>query len=406
MNTENSNLPVNIQEFTNIMQTAPDVLRRNETSVSACNSAGQTLIDTIESFGGIISDELDAEVAKYIDKTKLTIKNMNERRKPLTQLLSAVAKRFTSLESDIDLKSPDSIPAKLQKSRDQYAAKKLAEQKAREEAARKAQALENEKASYRKDLVILLETEFSAYVSKHIAYFQGLYDRATLDNYSEKFNEMQKVSSAFSWTDFISTIKDGITTYYMSADQRQAIKGEVAHAKKKEFAERYTFEIDEMKISLLERMPSKRKALEEEYILRQQDAEAAAKAEEDRKAREAEAARKADEERKRQEEAARQKAEAEKQSAEAQAAFGFMAESAPESQIKAKVKKKIVVNNPRGFVEIYQLWLTKEGFNLPIPELEKIHKKMVTFCEKEANKDGGEMIKSAFIEYIEDVKAK
>lgn len=406
MNTENNNLPVNTQEFANIMQTAPAVLTRNEKSVFACNTAGKTLLDTIESLGGINNDEFDKEVSEYIKKVKVTVEEMNTRRKPLTQLLQAVTKRFTSLESEIDLKTAESIPSKLQKLRDQYAARKLAEQKAKEEAARRAQAIENEKASYKADITVLLDNAYSSYVENHISYINGLYERTTLDNYGDQLKKLTEVSALFVWANFVQSVKDNITTYYLSADVRTGIKNEVATSKKSEYSERYPFEIEDLKVSLIERMPSKRKALEEEYILRQQDAEAAAKAEEARKTREAEQTRKAEEERKRQEEETKRKVEAEKQAAEAQAAFNFMNEAAPVSQVKAKVKKKIVVNNPRGFVEIYQLWITKEGFNLPIPELEKIHKKMISFCEKEANKDGGEIIKSAFVQYEDDVKAK
>lgn len=60
---------------------------------------------------------------------------MNKRRKPLTQLLATVSKSFTSLESAIDIKSVTTIPYKLQQARNRYAAKKLAEQKRREEEA-------------------------------------------------------------------------------------------------------------------------------------------------------------------------------------------------------------------------------------------------------------------------------
>ena len=51
------------------------------------------------------------------------------------------------------------------------------------------------------------------------------------------------------------------------------------------------------------------------------------------------------------------------------------------------------------------MWFLGEGASLSIDELEKIHKKMLTFCEKKANKDN-EFITSAFVEYIDDVKAK
>lgn len=406
MSTENSTLPVNVQEFTTVMQSAPDVLAKNETSVSKCNAAGQSLIDTIEGFGGINSDELDQAVAEYIKKTKTTVENMNTRRKPLTQLLTAISKSFTSLESAIDIKASGTIPYKLQDARNKYAEKKIKEQKEREEAARRVQALETEKASYRSDLTILLDGFYSKYVEKHISYLNGVYERVDLSNYNEKFKELKEASAVFSWADFVQGVKDNITTFYLGAEDRTTIKNDVATGKKKEYAERYRFEIEELVYSLVERMPSKRKALEEEAVLKQQDAEAAAKAENERKQREADEAAKAEAERRQQEELAKQKAEAEKQANDAQAAFNFMSATMPDAPVKAKVQKKIKVNSPKGFMEIYQLWFIKEGFNLTMDELEKAHKKMITFCEKEANRDGGETIKSALVEYVDDVKAK
>ena len=54
---------------------------------------------------------------------------------------------------------------------------------------------------------------------------------------------------------------------------------------------------------------------------------------------------------------------------------------------------------------LYQMWFTKERVNMTNDELDKVHKKMITFCEKMANKDG-ETIQSPFIQYVDDVKAK
>ena len=105
MDTQANNSLIKVEEFNQIMQSAPATLQRNQTSVSTCNQAGQTLLDTIEAEGGISSDELDAKVSEYLAKTKITIENMNKRRKPLTQLLATVSKSFTSLESAIDVKS-------------------------------------------------------------------------------------------------------------------------------------------------------------------------------------------------------------------------------------------------------------------------------------------------------------
>ena len=279
METTKANLPaLNVQEFTNIMQSAPDTLARNEHSVSACNSAGKALIDTIEANGGIDSEELDAEVSKYIEKVKITIKNMNERRKPITQLLQAVSKHFTGLESEIDLKG-DTIPARLQTFRNEYAAKKLAEQKRREEEARRMQMIENEKASYRSDLTLLLEGIFSEYSRYAVAKIQRLYDGATLENYDENLRSIQGESTEFNWSDFAAGVKDNIPLSYLTQEQRNEIKMNVVKTIREDMARRYADVLLDVRQSLLDRMPSKRKALEEEAELAKQNAELARKAE-------------------------------------------------------------------------------------------------------------------------------
>ena len=75
------------------------------------------------------------------------------------------------------------------------------------------------------------------------------------------------------------------------------------------------------------------------------------------------------------------------------------------NKTKAKVKKKIQLTNPQGFLQVYQMWFTREGINMSMEDLEKVHKKMITYCEKVMNKDGEE-INSAYVKYIDDVTAK
>lgn len=77
MDTQANNSLIKVEEFNQIMQSAPATLQRNQTSVSDCNQAGQTLLDTIEAAGGINSDELDEKVSEYLAKTKITVENMN-----------------------------------------------------------------------------------------------------------------------------------------------------------------------------------------------------------------------------------------------------------------------------------------------------------------------------------------
>ena len=96
---------------------------------------------------------------------------------------------------------------------------------------------------------------------------------------------------------------------------------------------------------------------------------------------------------------------AEKATAEVQAAFDFSAASMSPTPTKAKIKKKIQVTNPQGFMQVYQMWFMREGINMSMEDLEKIHKKMISYCEIIANKDG-ERIQYAFVKYVDDVTAK
>lgn len=405
MDTQNNNLPFKANEVISILQTAPDILTRNEASVSACTNAGKALLDTIEGNGGIGSDEIDTAVQEYIEKSKKTVENMNSRRKPLTQMLTAIGKRFTSLEGIIDPKATGSIPYRLQAERNKYAAKKLEEQKRREEEARKRQLAENEKAQYRADIALLLDTVYATYVERHINALNGIFNRATLATYGDVCRQVTQANTAFVWTDFTKNVVDNKQTFYMDGLTREEIKREVASLKKKELSDRYSFEMEGLKQDLIDRLPSLRKQLEEQEELRRTNASEAARQEEERKRNEAEERKRQEEERKRKEQEAKNKAEAERTAAEVQAAFNFSAESMPTTPPKAKVKKKIEVNNPQGFMQVYQMWFLREGVNLSMDELEKIHKKMITFCEKMANKDG-ELIQSAFVRYVDDVTAK
>ena len=176
----------------------------------------------------------------------------------------------------------------------------------------------------------------------------------------------------------------------MDAETRKAIKNEVAIQKKKDFTERYRFEIEGTKQDLIDKLPSLRKQLEEQEELRRTNAVEAARMEEERK---------------QQEEEAKAKAAAEKSAAEVQAAFDFSAASMSPTPTKAKVKKKIQITNPQGFMQVYQMWFMREGINMSMEDLEKVHKKMITYCEKVVNKDG-EQIQSAYVKYIDDVTAK
>lgn len=404
--TQTANLPIKVEEFTSIIQTAPDMLSKNQNSVVRCNDAGKTLLDTIEGAGGIItSDDLDAKVSDFIDKAKVTVKKMNERRSPLTQLLTRVAKEFTTLENEINPTNASSIPARLQVFRNNYAAKKLAEQKAREEAERKRQAEENEKSEYRADLSLSLQKYYSKHFEGKAVELSDLFSGLTLENFENDSKKIAEFSTVYDATEHFKGFKDEFRFVYLDEKAITAIKREVVPGLIIEYQTKFRNDIQSMKDDFVIRLASKKKELERIEELKKQDADAAIRAEAAAKEREAEAERNREADRKRREAEEKTRLEAQAAQADMLASFGATAAAIPTSIPDAKVTKKIKVNNAKGFLEVYQMWFLGEGASLSIDDLEKIHKKMLTFCEKKANKDN-EFITSAFVEYIDDVKAK
>lgn len=396
---------IKVEEFTNILQTAPGSLAKNQNSVARCNDAGKTLLDTIEANGGIDSDKLDTSVADFINKAKITVKKMNERRSPLTQLLTRIAKEFTTLENEINITNKDSIPARLQAYRDKYAAKKLAEQKAREEAERKRQAAENEKSEYRINLSLSIEKHYSRYFEDYSEKLTRLFSEINLQNFEQNASRIEQFSTVYPAREHFSKFLDLFNSVYLTKEDRQAIKQEIIPDLMQSCVKRYAEDMQNIKDDLILKLSSRKRELERIEKLKKQDADAAARAEAAAKEREAEAERTREAERKQRESEEKTRLEAQAAQADMFSAFSQTAAEIPTSIPDAKVTKKIKVNNAKGFLDVYQMWFLGEGASLSIEELEKVHKKMITFCEKKANKDK-EFLNSVFIEYVDDVKAK
>ena len=86
---------IKVEEFTSLIKSAPDALSKNKNSIMACNQAGQSILDTIEGEG--MTDTLDAKAAEYLKKVSVTIKNMQARRSPITQIFDRIRSIFTSV---------------------------------------------------------------------------------------------------------------------------------------------------------------------------------------------------------------------------------------------------------------------------------------------------------------------
>ncbi len=96
------------------------------------------------------------------------------------------------------------------------------EQKKRVAEARRIQLTENEKAQYKADITLLLDTTYANYVSRHIKALSGMYDHATLASYNDVCRQIKEANVTFNWTDFANNVKDTFKPFTWTRPPEQA----------------------------------------------------------------------------------------------------------------------------------------------------------------------------------------
>lgn len=383
-----------------IVSAAPQSYSDNKLSCERCISAGQSILNTITANGGM-TDELDKEAALFIEKARKTVKKMNEKRSPVTKLFDDIRREFTVIENAIDPTKADTIPYKLQQYRNQYAAKKRAEEEKRRQEEYKRQQAEQARVKLRQDIEGDFKTQFQTYLNQSINWLTAKDSSVTLENYNTVYSEVKNfsVSLPAGWLQNLHTLIR--IPGNVSVDELRQIETDTKERLGKQITEQYTAEIQDNKDFILDRLPSKKANLER---IAQADAADAARAKAEMEERQRKEAQEREAERKRREEEEKQKAEMARQQAEMSGLFAEQA-SMQNYQPKVKVTQKIELLNPEGIMPILSMWWSKEGCTLSVEELSKLFKKQITFCEKLANKDNV-YIENESVQYIDDVKAK
>lgn len=383
-----------------IVSAAPQSYSDNKLSCERCISAGQSILNTITASGGM-TDELDKEAALFIEKARKTVKKMNEKRSPVTKLFDDIRREFTVIENAIDPTKADTIPYKLQQYRNQYAAKKRAEEEKRRQEEYKRQQAEQARVKLRQDIEGDFKTQFQTYLNQSINWLTAKDSSVTLENYNTVYSEVKNFSASLP-SDWLQNLHTLIRIPgNVSVDELRQIETDTKERLGKQFTEQYTAEIQDNKDFILDRLPSKKANLER---IAQADAADAARAKAEMEERQRKEAQEREAERKRREEEEKQKVEMARQQAEMSGLFAEQA-SMQNYQPKVKVTQKIELLNPEGIMPILSMWWSKEGCTLSVEELSKLFKKQITFCEKLANKDSV-YIENESVQYIDDVKAK
>lgn len=388
--------PENMKE---IVMAAPGSYELNRKSRDNCVSFGQNILTAIQQQG--MNDDLDKQAAVFIEKARRTVKVMNERRSPVTKLFDQVRTAFTVIENEIDPSKSGTIGYQIQQLRNQYAAKKRAEEEqARREALARRQA-EEAARKFRMDVEDDFKQKFQDLVNSTLNKITEVDNHLTLENYDHSLASLRLIKATAedrvpAWIETLHTsrlIPMGVKV----ADVEKEIKQKLC----KQFCDQYLSEVGDTVDYTIDRLPSKRANLER---MAQANAEEAARIKAEMEARQRAEAERMEKERAAREAEEKRKAEMERKTAEMTSLFDGQA-AASTYQPKTKVTKRISLLNPEGIMPVISLWWSKEGCSLSVEELSKMFKKQIAFCEKLANKDEI-FIQNESVEYVEEVKAK
>ena len=389
--------PENMNE---IIQAAPKSYELNRISRDNCVNFGQNILHTIQQQG--MNDDLDRQAASFIEKARRTVKAMNERRSPVTKLFDQVRTAFTAIENEIDPAKSGTIGYQLQEFRNQYAAKKRAEEEKRLREEMERRQAEEAARKFRMDVEDDLKQQFQRLVNDAINQITTADNGLTLENYDNTL-ALLKSTKAYVDKGLPSEWFAKLRTFVRIPTGVNAaeIETEIKQKLHKQFIEQYMAEVGDTLDYTLDRLPSKKANLEK---IAKANAEEAARMKAEMEARQKAEAERIEKERAAHEAEERRKAELERKTVEMTSLFDGQA-AVSTYQPKTKVTKKIQLLNPEGIMPIISLWWSKEGCTLSVDELAKMFKKQIAFCEKLANKDEI-FIQNESVEYVDEVKAK
>lgn len=403
MTTEIAIIP--IEGALEIFQQAPLVLKQNQESSSKALAAGSALLNTIQAEG--MNDALDEACNDYLVKLKKSLTLMNDRRKPITQIMDEFKKFFTSEEAKLDPKGE--IYSTIQNYRNKYAEKKandIAEQKRQVQLkAEKDQAL----IVLRSDIEAQITKCFDAYVAEAKQKLSTNFEKVTLDNYEKAFEYFNRFIYAPAY-EYISNKLDeakysmAVISLKEYASIKESVFTNIVYTSQASLCDTL---INDYRISLLDKLPSKKAQLQEIAEAEKNNAAEAArlKAEQQLHAEQEQQRLKLEQEQKEKESAVM--AEGNKQAAITTSLFEASAEMAEVMTDARPVRESynIEVLKPAGWFPIISFYFEKEGNGKTPAELEKkTLLQMKTFCEKWAVKSDTK-IESPLLRYTETFKA-
>ncbi len=422
-----------VEVFKSTIDNAPVIVNQNQKSLQAATAFVDTLLQRSNQ-GNAMNDPLDKEMNDCQLKLRLTLKTMKERRAPITRIFDEVKSYYTNLENGLK-----TLDEQVQGVRNQYATEKARIAAEQERARQKKIALDQEKVSLKAGIEMQLKQYFYDYLDARQKELTRFFETITLANYTEAEVSIKRFNALYSKAHFEAFKPVNLSSRYLSADEKIEVYKAAAQGKFEGFCKEFEDTIKGLKELFLDKLPDKKKELEEIARLNQRSEEKGRKAEEMlRKAgtaqeiRDAKAAieqardsgfaadalaRQADEklrdelkrldnEKVTREASLTREAEVTKAAENTVNLFNAMQTAPAVNTDDIKEGYQIRIKNQGGWLPLIAKWFEKEGSSAPMEKIGSMTlNRMKLYCEKLAMTTG-EKVVSPFVEYTPVYAAK
>ena len=425
---ENNQVAI-IENSLDVLKTYPEILIANQTRKDKAIIVGNNILSAIANTG--MNPELDERAMKYLTNIATAKKEMNESRAAVTQIMDQLKGMFTTVENDLDVKKPGTIPARIQEERNAYAKKMAEEQERKRREAERDAAKKKEAIELRSSVESKLSKYFNDYLLSVKTKFQNQFNDLQLENFADNAAAIRQYEPTYSKKHF-EQFSAGLYSSLHNAEELKAIETDALEGAYEKLNDKYKAEMIATKTTIVEQLPSKHAELIEQKRLADErerlEKEAAAERDEKqrkiaeenlRMAKERELQLQEEQKRREEEEQIRLKKEAEEFKAKEQQEIDIkaqgeqtmvmfdqeaaLAEATPAPEVRQGFE--ITVLHPVGYTQLFALWFENEGKNLPVDKIGNTKlDQMKAWAEKKAHKDGTK-IESKFLKYEESFKA-
>lgn len=256
---------VMFRESLNIFREAPEILKANKNSAMASKAGAARILQAVAAGGGRMTADLDEKAKAFLIKIGITLKAMKERREPFTQLAAALSKQFTGLEAELDLNSKTATDfTRIQGLRNDWAKFCIEEaERQRKEAERKAE-IEKEKARMTGWIIQAIGNMLATYLYSRKQAWLDKFKQIILQDIDQATESLRTASSSFDRAKLGQIIRYQLPAFQLTEEEINTVRIK-AHEDYDfdRWIEGFNTEMEELRQSLLDRIPALRQELEE-----------------------------------------------------------------------------------------------------------------------------------------------